>query len=293
MKKSRAYRATRVKNVDWEKVLQGHDGEACCLGMDIGKDEVLAVLRWSDGEFERPWKIDNPQEVTMWSGTVARLATGRSLTVALEPSGTYGDALRQALADAGIMPHRVSTKAVHDFAEVFDGVPSQHDGKDAALVAELAALGKSSPWPVRHESENDQQLALWVDWLDAHRREFVMWCGRLEGLLARHWPEAWRSLSVRSPTLLRLLEHYGGPAPLAADADAAFRVARWGGRFLQQEKIQRLLRDAQSQAIGSQVLVVVPDRSAQGCRAERRCPQTGTSANSGYCHDAVVKFRRQ
>ncbi|MBI3467392.1 MAG: transposase [Planctomycetes bacterium] len=197
MRKSRAYRATRVKNLDWEKVFQGREGQACCIGMDVSKEEVVAVLRWSDGKFERPWRLENPQEVTTWGAALARLAMGRELIVALEPSGTYGDALRQALGDAGITPYRVSPKAVHDYAEVFDGVPSQHDGKDAAVVAELAALGKSSPWPYEPPSENDQQLALWVDWLEAHRREFVMWCGRLEGLVARHWPEAWHSLSVR------------------------------------------------------------------------------------------------
>ena len=37
--------------------------------------------------------------------------------------------------DAGIAVVRVSPKAAHDYAEVFDGVPSQHDGKDAAVVA--------------------------------------------------------------------------------------------------------------------------------------------------------------
>lgn len=244
MKKSRAYRATRVKNVDWEKVLQGRDGQACWVGMDVSKEEVLAVLRWSDGGFERPWRLENPHDVATWSAALARLAVGRELVVALEPSGTYGDALRQALGDAGVTPHRVSPKAVHDYAEVFDGVPSQHDGKDAAVVAELAAMGKSSPWPYESPSDNDQQLALWVDWLDAHRREFVMWCGRLEASVARHWPEAWRCLSVRSPTLLRVLDHYGGPALLAADQYAAMRVARWGGSRLQMDKIQRLLREA-------------------------------------------------
>ena len=67
--------------------------------------------------------------------------------MALEPSGTYGAALRQGLQDAGLAMRRVSPKAAHDYAEVFDGVPSQHDGKDAAVVAELAALGQASPWP--------------------------------------------------------------------------------------------------------------------------------------------------
>ena len=77
---------------------------------------------------------------------VKRMSAGRKLVVAMESSGTYGDALRQALADAKIAVQRVSGKAAHDYAEVFDGVPSQHDGKDAAVVAELAALGKAKPW---------------------------------------------------------------------------------------------------------------------------------------------------
>ena len=78
---------------------------------------------------------------------LVQLAQGRQLRVALEPSGTYGDPLRQALHDAGLPALRVSPKAAHDYAEIFDGVPSQHDGKDAAVVAELAALGKAKAWP--------------------------------------------------------------------------------------------------------------------------------------------------
>ena len=71
------------------------------------------------------------------------LAVGRRVRVALEPSGTYGDALRQALDDAGLEALRVSPKAAHDYAEIFDGTPSQHDGKDAAVVA-----GEDVPTPL-------------------------------------------------------------------------------------------------------------------------------------------------
>ena len=31
-------------------------------------------------------------------------------------------------------------KTVSDYSEIFDGVPSQHDGKDAAMIAELVAI---------------------------------------------------------------------------------------------------------------------------------------------------------
>ncbi len=169
------------------------------------------------------------------TGLILRMSTDRKLVVALESSGTYGDALRQDLADAKITVCRVSNKASHDYAEIFDGVPSQHDGKDAAVIAELAGLGKSQPWGYE-ASEWDQELTYWVEWMVAHRQALTNWQGRLEGLVSRHWPEATRVLKLSSVTLLRALEHYGDPKSLAADPDAAEQLSRWGGVFLAPEK---------------------------------------------------------
>ena len=164
--------------------------------------------------------------------------------MAMEPTGTYGDVLRQALSDAGIRAERVSPKVAHDYAEVFDGVPSQFDGKDAAVVAELAALGKSQEWKYETSSIADQEMAYWVDWMDAQRRQLAMWLGRLEALLARHWPESTRWLRLSSPTLLRILKHYGGPKGLADDPQAVPRVTRWGGRYMAAEKTRGLVASA-------------------------------------------------
>ena len=162
----------------------------------------------------------------------------------MESSGTYGDALRQALADNQIEVQRVGGKAAHDYAEVFDGVPSQHDGKDAAVVAELAALGKAMPWEYQPADPWEQELAYWVEWMVAHRQMLTIWQGRLEGLLARHWPEATQVLKLSSGTLLRVLKRYGPPQALAADGEAAKLLARWGGAFLAPEKIEQLLAGA-------------------------------------------------
>ena len=117
----------------------------------------------SDGTFERPWKILNPSELTLLVKLLTNLAKERPMIVAMESTGTYGDALRGALTDAKLTIHRVSGKAASDYAEIFDGVPSKHDGKDAAIVAELAALGKSSPWPYRSKTEWDAEMARWAD----------------------------------------------------------------------------------------------------------------------------------
>jgi hypothetical protein len=230
MKKSKAYAAVAVNAVVLEVLLQGRAGQAVVVGCDIGKYEILVVLRWGDQDFARPWRVRQPEQLPELVRLLVRLGQGRELVVALEPSGTYGEALRQALHDAGVAVRRVSPKAAHDYAEIFDGTPSQHDGKDAAVVAELAALGKAAPWDYEVAPPWQQELVYWVDWLEAQRGLLALWACRLEGLLARHWPEATRVLKITSATLLRTLERYGGPAALVADPQAEQRLRGWGER---------------------------------------------------------------
>lgn len=246
--RSRAYASVSVNQVDAARFALGHDGLALVVGMDIGKYRIMATGRWPDATFARPWRIANPSEISVLVRLLGQLNAGRRLVVAMEPSGTYGDALRQALHDAGIAVQRVSPKAAHDYAEVFDGVPSQHDGKDAGVVAELAAHGKGRPWDYEPRSAFEGELAYWVERLQGQQRIAAVGLGVIEALLARHWPEATRVLEVPSGTLLRVLARYGGPAALAADDEAAARLTRWGGKLLAAEKVQALLACARDSA---------------------------------------------
>jgi transposase len=244
--KSRAYRATRVNDVNWDQVARGKEGLGVALGIDVGKYDLWLVCRWADGRFERPWRIKNPEEIPTLLALVRQMSADRKMIVAMESSGTYGDALRQALADAKIELQRVSGKAAHDYAEVFDGVPSQHDGKDAAVVAELAALGKAKLWEYQAADSWEEELAYWVENMVTQRQILNIWQGRLEGLLARHWPEASQVLKLSSGTLLRVLKRYGSPQALAVDPEAAKQLTRWGGAMMAPEKIEHLLVGARS-----------------------------------------------
>jgi transposase len=244
--KSKAYRGTAVNRVEAQKVSEGHAGEALTVGLDIGKYRIAAVGRWASGAFERPWLVDNPQQLSALLSLLEDLRRQHALVVALEPSGTYGDPVRQALTDRGLTVLRVSPKAAHDYAEVFDGVPSQHDGKDAAVVAELAALGKATSWPYVAAGLWEQELNYWVEWMEAQRQIGTVWLGRLEGLLARHWPELTRGLRLSSATVLRLLIEYGNPSALAADPQAATRLKRWGRSPLHADKVQQIVASAQA-----------------------------------------------
>lgn len=242
----RVYQTVAVKKVVLEQVIASLAEGAVQAGSDIGKEVILTVLRDSRGKFSKAWKTRQPSELRELVGLLAELSGQRPLVVAMESTGTYGDAFRQGLSDAGVAVERVSGKAVKDYAEIFDGVPSNHDGKDAAMIAELASLGKGRAWPYRPRSAWEGELAGQVEWLDMQQRIQQMWLGRLEGLLARHWPEATRLVRLSSVTLHRALAHYGGPQELADDGEAAARLRRWGGKFLEEKKVASLLESART-----------------------------------------------
>ena len=235
MRKNRTYRAKSVKNMEWKEVVKGRERQAAHVGVDVGKRAVLAVVRWNGDEFERPWLVKNPDEIRQFVGLLVDIKRDWELTVAMEPTGTYGDVLRQALSDAGFRTERVSPKVAHDYAEVFDGVPSQFDGKDAAVVAELAALGKSQEWKYETPSVADQEMAYWVDWMDAQRRQAAMWLGRLEALLratlagSHTMAEAVVADFVANPPALRRSQRIGRRSPGSAPGSALGRPLH-GGR---------------------------------------------------------------
>src|SRR5262249_6490753 len=87
---SKAYRATRVNEVDWDRLARGKEGVDIALGVDVGKHTLWPVCRWADGRFERPWRVKNPEEIPALLALTQRMGAGRKLVVAMESSGTYG-----------------------------------------------------------------------------------------------------------------------------------------------------------------------------------------------------------
>ena len=242
----RVYCAIGIRHVEMEKIVSGRDRLEVVTGVDVGKFELRVVLRWSDGRFEKPWRVANPEEIPQLIELLKRLGQGRKLKVAMEPTGTYGDALRQALADAGIELHLVSGKRAHDYAEVFDGVPSQHDGKDAAVVAELCALGKSSLWRWSPGDETSQRIGLMVDQMEAANRHKAAWLQRVEGVLGRYWPEATRELALSSGTMMRALSHYGGPTAMRDDPKLEQRLRAFSAGKFKPARLRQIIASARS-----------------------------------------------
>jgi transposase len=276
------YSATDVKGVDVGAVAGKLEGSRCVVGVDVGKRELMACVYSAGRQFERPWRVQAPGEVRLLVEKLLELKGRVGLVVAMESSGTYGDALRQALADAGVEVWRVSGVAVKGHAEGFDGVPSQHDGKDAAVMAELCWEGHAKRWDWSPAGESDQALGYWVRRLDRAQRIKQIAAGKLEALMAKYWPEASGLLEASGATLPGALHRWGSPGELGSDPRAAEVLAGLGGHYLKPAKIAAVVASAR-QSVGVRMsrwerrevqeiaeLVLAQRREMRWCKRELR-----------------------
>jgi transposase len=240
----RRYRSVEIKEIGASRLSEAIKGDRVVIGVDVAKEDLYSSVMDLQQQVHAIVRWKHPQQSRSWIKFVRELsADGRRVEVVMEPSGVYGDALRWGLHQAEIPVFRVNPKRSHDAAEVYDGVPSLHDAKSAAIVAKLHLDGASEPWPVR--SEHERSLAAAVRVLEVYEKQFQQNRNRLEGLVSRHWPELSRILDLSSATLLELLMAFGSPAEVARRPDEARELMRKvGGRFLDNAKVEAVVASA-------------------------------------------------
>lgn len=239
--KKRTYRAQEVKSVDLERLVERTPSRVI-FAVDVAKETMYAALMKPSEEVLATVKWNHLRESREVVDRLRRLLVV-SVEVVMEPSGTYGDSLRWLCYEAHLPVYRVKPKQVNDLREVYDGVPSSHDGKSAAMVGWLHLLGRSELWEPRSESR--RALAAAVQTNRRCDRSFRQVQNSLEAELARYWPELPEELALDSVTLLELLAAYGGPAGVAAAPQEARQLmARVGGVKLDRAKIDRVIASA-------------------------------------------------
>jgi len=282
--RKRIYQAISVKQVDVERLV-GILEDRVVFGCDAAKDRWYGAFMNVDGDVVLTiwWDIQDDREELLNLLEALRRAS-IVVDVVAEPTGTYANAMMWELEQAGHPIFRVSPKHTHDYAEIYDGVPSTHDAKAAAVVADLHRIRgrKSSPW--RHLSKERRKLraaAAEADWL---KEDFARYHNRIESRLALHWPELGRILKQRSATAVALVELFGGPTGVSRNPqkarDLMMKVSR--GQ-LAEEKIDAVLASAretqgmpmlddecrQLRALGARVAVLRRDLKVAEKRLEK------------------------
>jgi transposase len=252
--KKRTYRKIPIKQFQAEFVTEAVPPGRLIFAVDVAKTDMVAAFGNERGEALRFVSWKNPDDGARLMALLGSLKTkGYQLEAVMESSGTYGDVLRYQLAELGVPVFRVSGKRTHDAQEVYDGVPSLHDAKCAAILAKLHADGVSAPWALATEEKRTLRAA--VDLMDLYQERYLQLVHRLESWLARHWPELPEILELTSATLLALLGRIGGPKQVAAAPDKARRLMRGMSHGLMDPaKIDRAIQSA-SCTVGVALLV--------------------------------------
>ena len=243
--KMRRYRATNVKQANWEKIASLTAGQRIVFSVDVAKDDFFGALMTADRSVIDTIKWVHPQQTREVGEHLLHDLDGRNLEVVMEPSGTYGDALRGYLSGLGLAVYRVSPKRVHDAAEVYDGVPSLHDAKSAYLIGRVHLDGASAPWEELAELRRDHHAL--IAELDLYQGQHQANLNRLEASLNRHWPEVVRILDLSTVSLHTLIGEYGDPGQVSDHRDEAERLLLRTGRGpLSAEKIQQVLASSEA-----------------------------------------------
>lgn len=239
------YRAVSVEDVEQEDLIKRVRAEKrVVFGCDAAKDSWRGALMTPSSEVVCILSWDLQQSPLVLDLLVALRGAGVDVQVVAEPTGTYADAFAFQVREAGLDMYMVSSKHTHDYAEIYDGVPSQHDSKDAVVVAKVhLERRKPTRWPALSEEQRELRArCAHVDWL---KQEYQRDQGRTEALLARHWPELTRELDLDGASLPGLLAQFGSAQAVATEPDRARQLlGKLSRDLLGKNKLERILESA-------------------------------------------------
>ncbi|MGE0790139.1 MAG: transposase [Sandaracinaceae bacterium] len=209
----RTYRAIAIEKTAQGDVEAAVGAERGIIAVDLAKRKMVASFADTKGCVGRIAKFERPRQTREFVEHVKKLAMGRPVEVVMESTGTYGDPIRYQLACLDIPMFDVGTKRVHDAAEVFDGVPSLHDAKSCVVMTQLHVQGATRA--AQRVTDAQRSMRALVNRREIYALPYEQALGRIEGVLARHWPEGLEVLQLwRRHSTLRLLEKFPAPAQI-------------------------------------------------------------------------------
>ena len=254
--KRKSYRIVDVKSLRLADVKAGlSTSKRAVFGIDVAKSEAVVAIGGDDGESLVVFKVKQPAELPQLFEIATELRTaGYEVELAAESTGTYSDVLVYQARQRELSVYRVSTKFVHDAKEIHDGVSSKHDAKDATLILWLHVQGKSRPWLQQEESQRRAKAV--VSRRELHVHAYVANAGRLEALLARHWPELLALGAAIGVLLLKLLVALPSPRRITANLEEAKQILK---RHRSADKMGAIV----ASAVTSQGIVMIEEEELE------------------------------
>jgi transposase len=289
--KKRIYRKMPVNQFQPSSISRDEVGARLVVAVDVAKVDMVAAIADGDGRVLNTiaWKAPAENTAVLDVLRVFR-AAGFLVEVVMEPSGTYGDVLQHQLAKEGFPIFMVSGKRTFDAREVYDGVPSLHDAKSAAIIARLHVEGLSKPACAPCPERRQLHAAITI--MDLHQRRYLQLVGNLESLLARHWPELPALIELTAASLMALLARIGGPADVAAHRSAAAKLLHGMSHGLMAEDKIAAVLDSAGNSVGVPLVGLERDAlmviAAEAHRALRAFKEAKTAVEKLSAHTPAV-----
>lgn len=240
----RPYEAVSIKEVEVEYLVAEFDYQRLQVGFDVGKETHYACLMGPHWEHYYLFRFDARRDIDRLVALLEALPADE-IVCTMEPTGSYGDPLRSRLEKSGFEVRQLAASKCEQAKELFDDVPSLHDGKSAYLVARLALLEVDDAWKDR--SRRDRKLRAILREMRLHDERLERLTGKMEAQLGRWWPELTVELDLRTATLQELIAEYGSPAEVAADPEGARETMGRASRGrLGEERIEAVIESARA-----------------------------------------------
>ena len=244
MGKKRTYSSVDVEKFEIATVLPWLSGQ-CIVSVDVAKTKFYAGIADQTGQVLAIVRFEHPVQTRSFLGLLEALReAGHAPQLVMEPTGTYGDALRHQCHVRGLPVYMSAPKHTHDMAEVLDGVPSMHDAKAVVVLAKLHVIKPGTLW--RPESEARRTVRTTFDRRELYAEPLQRHLNRLEGLLAKFWPGFDKLFDVHGHrSWMALLDQFPGPEQVTANPEQARQVLRAASRGqLNRDKIEAVVASA-------------------------------------------------
>ena len=289
--KKRIYRKMPVNQFQPSSISRDDVGARLVVAVDVAKVDMVAAIAAGDGRVLNTIAWKAPAENATVLGVLRSFrAAGFLVEIAMEPSGTYGDVLQYQLEKEGFPIFMVSGKRTFDAREIFDGVPSLHDAKSAAIIARLHVEGLSKPLSAPCPERRQLRAAITI--MDLHQRRYLQLVGNLESWLARHWPELPALVELTAASLMALLARIGGPSDVAAHRSGAGKLLRGMSHGLMAEDKITAVLDSAGTSVGVPLVGLERDAlitiAAEAHRALRNFKVAKTEVEKLSAHTPAV-----
>ena len=227
------------------------EGPALAVGVDIAKEKHVAVVFQPGGGASRPFSFTADREgfesfAAYLENQLAASGLQR-MKVGMEATGHYWFTLAHFLGERSVPIVLVNPLHTKRMKEIHDNSPDKSDPKDAAIVAELVASGKSlMAAPSKGEFSKLREYAR----IRATRVVEMVRCrNRVHRILDVLFPEALKVLpGPETPTTQAVLRKVATPAEVLHLGVRRLTqlLGRASRRQLGREKAQELVRAAES-----------------------------------------------